>query len=140
MAVCFVWLNATVGLGRDMAGQEEGQMVSSRHRCMPGVTEAAPEQHDLHQGGREAPDVCGQRYTFASGPWAAAGAVWFCLHACEPNGVISAAVQVLATIDGTPAMQAPGPNTLITPQGQTIQLPVGYTNQEVKESMQSHFD
>lgn len=30
MVVCFVWLNATVGLGRDMAGQEEGQMVSSR--------------------------------------------------------------------------------------------------------------
>jgi hypothetical protein len=28
MAVCFVWLNATMGLARDMAGPEEGKMVS----------------------------------------------------------------------------------------------------------------
>jgi hypothetical protein len=27
MVVCFVWLNATLGLGRDMAGGEEKQMV-----------------------------------------------------------------------------------------------------------------
>lgn len=27
MAVCFVWLNATMGLARDMSGPEEGKMV-----------------------------------------------------------------------------------------------------------------
>lgn len=29
MAVCFVWLNATMGLARDMAGPDEGKLVSN---------------------------------------------------------------------------------------------------------------
>jgi len=39
MAVCFVWLNATVGLARDMAGPEEGKMVRRGSR--------AAQQHKL---------------------------------------------------------------------------------------------
>jgi hypothetical protein len=48
--------------------------------------------------------------------------------------------QVLASIDNTPMLEAPAPATLITAQGQTIKLPPGMLDQEVKESMQSHFD
>lgn len=39
MAVCFVWLNATVGLARDMAGPEEGKLVRACCR--------AAQQHRL---------------------------------------------------------------------------------------------
>lgn len=73
MAVCFVWLNATMGLARDMSGPEEGKMV-------------------------------------------------------------------LASADGAPMMQAPGPNTLTTPSGQVLHLPANWADKEIKESMQSHFD
>lgn len=53
---------------------------------------------------------------------------------------VLAAAQVLASADGAPMMQAPGPNTLSTPQGQVLQLPAGWEDKEIKESMQSHFD
>lgn len=51
-----------------------------------------------------------------------------------------AVFQVLASVDGAPMMQVPGPNTLITPQGQTLKLPADWKDKEIKESMQSHFD
>jgi hypothetical protein len=50
------------------------------------------------------------------------------------------AAQVLASADGAPMMQAPGPNTLTTPSGQVLQLPANWADKEIKESMQSHFD
>lgn len=56
------------------------------------------------------------------------------------SAAVPAVVQVLASVDGAPMMQAPGPSTLITPQGQTLKLPADWKDKEIKESMQSHFD
>lgn len=47
MAVCFVWLNATMGLARDMSGPEEGKMVrpcTHMHTCWLGLS-PAPSMH-----------------------------------------------------------------------------------------------
>lgn len=52
-------------------------------------------------------------------------------------------VQVTASIDSTPMLEAPaaGKGLLVTgPDGTVIQLPQNMTNKEIKESMQSHFD
>lgn len=52
-------------------------------------------------------------------------------------------VQVLESIDSTPILEAPAPGKLLTTQA--LKLPAGgfsqaQLDQEVKESMQSHFD
>lgn len=56
-------------------------------------------------------------------------------------------VQVLASIDNTPLMEAPAPGKLLptTAQGVTLRLPgfgdsKAQLDREVKESMESHFD
>lgn len=161
MVVCLVWLNATVGLARDMSGSAESSMVSCGGGLRGGVglevstvcsaihllahlqvlgthTGRMRDNQARFAGACVCPGGSGNHWRVLLVPEAgrtsnipAAPDPWCCAAAV--------ALQVMASIDNTPLLEAPAPAKLMTPQGQVL-VPPGLLDQEVKESMQSHFD